>query len=54
MHRLISSLLFICYQEKTMENVIESALIRIPVKNLVLSPLNVRKKQGGRIEELLR
>ena len=35
-----------------MENVIESALIRIPVKNLVLSPLNVRKKQGGGIEEL--
>ena len=35
-----------------MENVIESELIRIPVKNLVLSPLNVRKKQGGGIEEL--
>ena len=35
-----------------MENVIESALIRIPVKNLVLSPLNVRKKQGSGIEEL--
>jgi ParB family chromosome partitioning protein len=35
-----------------MENVIESAFIRIPVKNLVLSPLNVRKKQGGGIEEL--
>jgi ParB family chromosome partitioning protein len=40
------------YQEKTMEHVIESALIRIPVRNLVLSPLNVRKKQGGGIEEL--
>ena len=35
-----------------MENVIESTLIRIPVKNLVLSPLNVRKKQSGAIGEL--
>ncbi|SEA62483.1 chromosome partitioning protein, ParB family [Nitrosospira multiformis] len=31
---------------------IETTLIRIPVKNLVTSPLNVRKKQGTGIEEL--
>ena len=31
---------------------IETTLIRIPVKDLVISPLNVRKKQGTGIEEL--
>jgi ParB family chromosome partitioning protein len=31
---------------------VETTIIRIPVKNLVLSPLNVRKKQGTGIEEL--
>ena len=31
---------------------IETTLIRIPVKKLVISPLNVRKKQGTGIEEL--
>jgi hypothetical protein len=31
---------------------IEKGIIRIPVKNLVISPLNVRKKQGTGIEEL--
>ena len=46
------TLIVFFYQEKTMENVIESALIHIPVRNLVLSSLNVRKKQGGGIEEL--
>jgi len=30
----------------------ETTLIRVPVKNLGLSPLNVRKKQGSGIEEL--
>ena len=29
-----------------MENVIETALIRVPVSKLAISPLNVRKKQG--------
>ncbi|PTQ82749.1 ParB family chromosome partitioning protein [Nitrosospira multiformis] len=31
---------------------IETTLIRIPIKKLVISPLNVRKKQGTGIEEL--
>jgi ParB family chromosome partitioning protein len=35
-----------------MNNTTETTLIRVPVKNLVLSPLNVRKKAGGGIEEL--
>ena len=35
-----------------MENVIETALIRVPVSKLAISPLNVRKKQGTGIEEL--
>jgi ParB family chromosome partitioning protein len=35
-----------------MNNTTETALIRVPVRNLVLSPLNVRKKAGGGIEEL--
>jgi len=35
-----------------MMETIETALIRIPVKKLVISPLNVRKKQGTGIEEL--
>jgi ParB family chromosome partitioning protein len=35
-----------------MMEALETTLIRIPVKNLVISPLNVRKKQGTGIEEL--
>ena len=35
-----------------MNNTTETTLIRVPVRNLVLSPLNVRKKAGGGIEEL--
>jgi ParB family transcriptional regulator, chromosome partitioning protein len=35
-----------------MMETLETTLIRIPVKNLVISPLNVRKKQGTGIEEL--
>jgi ParB family chromosome partitioning protein len=35
-----------------MNKTTETTLIRVPVKNLVLSPLNVRKKAGGGIEEL--
>jgi ParB family transcriptional regulator, chromosome partitioning protein len=35
-----------------MENVIETALIRVPVSKLTISRLNVRKKQGTGIEEL--
>ena len=31
---------------------VETAITRVPVKNLVISPLNVRKKQGTGIEEL--
>jgi ParB family chromosome partitioning protein len=39
---------------KTIETIqtVETAIARIPVKNLVISPLNVRKKQGTSIEEL--
>jgi ParB family chromosome partitioning protein len=39
---------------KTIETIqtIENTITRIPVKNLVISPLNVRKKQGTGIEEL--
>ena len=39
---------------KTIETIqtVETTITRIPVKNLVLSPLNVRKKQGTGIEEL--
>jgi ParB family transcriptional regulator, chromosome partitioning protein len=39
---------------ETIETVqtVETTSIRIPVNKLVLSPLNVRKKQGGGIEEL--
>ena len=32
--------------------IVETSIVRIPVKNLVISPLNVRKKQGTGIEEL--
>jgi ParB family chromosome partitioning protein len=35
-----------------MENVVESVLIRAPISKLIISPLNVRKKQGAGIEEL--
>ncbi|MBN9134265.1 MAG: ParB/RepB/Spo0J family partition protein [Nitrosospira multiformis] len=35
-----------------MMETIETTLIRIPIKKLVISPLNVRKKQGTGIEEL--
>ncbi len=33
---------------KTLETVqtVETTITRVPVKNLVISPLNVRKKQG--------
>ena len=31
---------------------VETVIIRVPVNKLVLSPLNVRKKQGNGIEEL--
>lgn len=39
---------------KTIDTIqtVETAITRIPVKNLVISPLNVRKKQGTGIEEL--
>ncbi|SEO26336.1 chromosome partitioning protein, ParB family [Nitrosospira multiformis] len=39
---------------KTIEatQTVETTITRIPVKNLVISPLNVRKKQGTGIEEL--
>lgn len=39
---------------KTIETTqtVENTITRIPVKNLVISPLNVRKKQGTGIEEL--
>ena len=39
---------------KTIETIqtVETTITRIPVKNLVISPLNVRKKQGAGIEEL--
>ena len=39
---------------KTIETIqaVETAIARIPVRNLVISPLNVRKKQGTGIEEL--
>ncbi|ABB75754.1 ParB/RepB/Spo0J family partition protein [Nitrosospira multiformis] len=35
-----------------MMETIETGLVRIPIKKLVISPLNVRKKQGTGIEEL--
>jgi ParB family chromosome partitioning protein len=34
-----------------MMETLETTLIRIPIKKLVISPLNVRKKQGTDIEE---
>ena len=39
---------------KTIETIqtVETTITRIPVKNLLISPLNVRKKQGTGIEEL--
>lgn len=39
---------------KTIETIqtVETAIAHIPVKNLVISPLNVPKKQGTGIEEL--
>lgn len=39
---------------KTIETIqtVETTITRVPVKNLVISPLNVRKKQGTGIEEL--
>jgi ParB family chromosome partitioning protein len=44
------------YQEKYMETIetqaVEIVIIRVPVNKLVLSLLNVRKKQGAGIEEL--
>jgi ParB family chromosome partitioning protein len=44
------------YQENHMETIetqaVETVIIRVPVNKLVLSPLNVRKKQGTGIEEL--
>jgi ParB family chromosome partitioning protein len=51
MHRLFIS--FHSFkQEKHMENVIETVLIRAPISKLVISPMNVRKKQATGIEEL--
>src|SRR5688500_19023907 len=57
LHRLFLIHFLIHYRRQSMDTIetlqtVDTTTIRIPVRKLAISPLNVRKKQGSGIEEL--